>query len=332
MDSEPFSMVQSIPSPYLGNKDLDYCLLPIHENALELLRYYYPGAKIKAFPSPFEFTLFTEIFVSAAELARGRGVTGEYTGGNGETRRRQDGAREFIIEPSSAPFTGTVRVHWTGSLKALAWDTYFFRVEGAASSRLLLDQREVSANGVELSQGLHVLDLQASFSSDRRVGVFWKRRTEAGWNAIPGHCLTPRTQVHGLAGTYYRTAQWQGAPYLKRVDSFMSLLGADFPLCAPFSVRWEGTLTAPTEGVYTLGTHNNVASWLYLDNKLLVAADAYQETPVRLTRGRHRLRIDYQKPAFADNMLNAYPTFILYWTPPLQAKQNVPFTALEPAW
>jgi hypothetical protein len=146
---------------------------------------------------------------------------------------------------------------------------------------------------------------------------------------IPGLGLSPRPEVHGLAGTYYTSPHWEGSPFLKRVDPFMSLLGADFPLSAPFSVRWAGTLTVPLQGVYTFGTLNNQASWLYLDDKLVVAnnvADGYQETAVMLTAGKHRLRIDYQKQE------GAYPTFMLSWIPPRKAKQKVPFTALEPAW
>jgi 4-amino-4-deoxy-L-arabinose transferase-like glycosyltransferase len=329
LDSEPFSMVQSVPSNYLGNKNLEYCLLQVHENAREMLKYYYPGAQINNFQSPFDFDLFTEVRVSAAELLKGRGVAAEYTGESGKVLRRQDGAREFILEPQDAPFPGELRVHWSGSLRVSTWEAYMFRVEGAAQAKIFLDRHEVSANGVELSQGLHVLDIQASFPANRRVSVLWKRQGAEAWGAIPGSNLSPRAQVHGLAGTYFTQTNWQGAAYLKRVDPFMSLLGADFPLSAPFSVRWEGTITAPVEGVYTFGTLNNEASWLYLDNKLVVAnsvADGYSETAVRLTAGRHRLRIDYQKRE------GAYPTLILNWTPPRQAKQKVPFTVLEPEW
>jgi hypothetical protein len=329
LDSEPFNLVQSVPSHYLGSKNLEFCLLPIHENAREMLTYYYPGARVNTFQSPFDFDLFIEVRVSAEELLKGRGLAAEYTNASGETLRRQDGAREFVLEPGSAPFPGTLRVHWSGALKVATWDTYVFRVEGAANTSVRLDQRTVTENGAELSQGLHTFEITASLPANRRISVLWKRRSAEGWSAIPGACLTPRSAVHGLAGTYFISDRWQGAPYVKRVDPFMSLLGADFPLSAPFSVRWEGTLTAPIAGVYTLGTLNNQASWLYLDGQLVVAnsvADGYQEAPVRLSAGKHKLRIDYQKQD------GAYPTFMLSWTPPRKAKQKVPFTALEPTW
>lgn len=329
LEAEPFSMVQSVPSAYQGRKNLEYCLLSVHENAKEMLRYYYPGAKLTVFPSPFDFDLFTEVRVPAEEVLRGRGVNAEYTSEDGQTVRRQEGTREFMVEPASAPFRGRLRVRWSGSLKTPAWDVYQFRVEGASEVRLRLDRREVPDEGVELPQGLHALELQASFPAGRQVRVFWKRRTAEGWNVVPGTYLSPRTQVHGLAGTYFTSAQWQGAPYLKRVDPFMSLLGADFPLSAPFSARWEGILTVPTAGVYAFGVLNNQAAWLYLDDRTVVAnnvADAYQEASVRLTAGPHRIRIDYQK---SDG---AYPTLMLSWTPPHGTKQKVPFTALEPVW
>jgi 4-amino-4-deoxy-L-arabinose transferase-like glycosyltransferase len=327
MESEPFNMVQSVPSHYQGAKNLVYCLLPIHENAQELLNYYYPQGKQQIYSSPFEFNLFYEYRISAGELQASRGLTGEYTNEAGQTARRQDGSKEFAIAPGSAPLPGTLSVRWSGCVQAAAWDTYLFRADGASNSRIRIDGAEVTAQGAELSQGLHRIEIYATFASAQGMTLVWKRRASEIWSVIPGHDLTPQTKIHGLAGTYYMSPDAKGIPYLKRVDPFMSLLGADFPLSAPFSVRWEGILTIEKAGGYSFGTLNNQFSWVYIDDKLVVAntvADGYQESPLRLTAGKHRIRIEFQKRE------GAYPTFVLYWTPPRQSKQKVPFKVFEP--
>jgi hypothetical protein len=202
-----------------------------------------------------------------------------------------------------------------------------FQAPGASWSRLRIDQKSVPETGIELSQGMHTVDIEAGFEASRGVTFLWKRRAASAWQVLPGVNVSPQPRVHGLTGSYFPTADWTGTPYLKRVDPFMSLLGADFPLSAPFSVRWEGTLQAPKTGGYLFGALNNQFSWIYVDGKLVVAnttADGYQEAPVRLTAGRHTLRVDYQKKE------GSYPTLILYWTPPGEGKQKIPFSALEP--
>jgi hypothetical protein len=64
---------------------------------------------------------------------------------------------------------------------------------------------------------------------------------------------------------------------------------------------------------------------VYIDKKKISSnplPDQYQEGPVYLAAGVHALRIDYQKPE------GAYPTLILYWTPPNQEKEKVPYNLL----
>ncbi len=329
MEAEPFNMVQSIPSHYLGTKNLVYCLLPIHENAQELLKFYYPHGELRTYSSPYDFNLFTEFTVSAGELQTSRGVKAEYRTADGRVVEGQDGMQEWMIKPNAAPVTGQVGVRWSGSIQVPAWDVYQFMVEGGTSTRIRLDQREVSAQGIDLPQGLHTIEVRTSFATSQGVRVAWKRRAGDVWTVIPGHYLMPQSEVHGLTGSYFPSPDWKGNPSLKRVDPFMSLLGADFPLSAPFSVRWEGTFKVEKDGGYTFGTLNNQFSWVYVDEKLVVAntvADGFQEAPVRLSAGTHRIRIDYQKKE------GAYPTFVLYWTPPKQPKQKVPFKAFEPAF
>lgn len=327
LDAEPFQGLSSIPSAYAGTKDAVYALLPIHDGALELLKFYYPNGRKRVHPSPYDFTLFTEYLVTKDQLWDGRGLAGVYTDDAGRRVERRDGQQGFVLDVPGRGLQGQVRVRWQGSLRAPAWATYRFRLDGAYRASLRIDGRPVNDAGAELAQGQHTMKLEATFPADTpRLAWSWQHGT-APWTPVPGTELSPRTEVHGLTASYFPGPKPEGAPALKRVDPILALLGADFPFSAPFSARWEGVLDAPTQGSYAIGVHNNERAWVFVDGKQVVEnlkPDTYQEGSVRLTAGRHTVRIEYQKTE------GAYPQLVLYWTPPNQVKQKVPFTALSP--
>ncbi len=327
LDSEPFQIIPSIPSNYAGDKNLVYLLLPIHDGALEVLRYYYPQGREEAHPSPYDYTLFTEYLVPHAQVMAGRGLLGSYQDALGRRWQQQDGQVAFRLEQVGAGHPAPVVARWTGSLRTSAWDEYRFRLQGAAEWQLRLDGERVPPGGLKLPQGVHAVEITARLdAAGRSVSLLWQRGY-GPWNLVPGTELTPRNQVHGLTGTYFRTGDWEGQPWLRRVDPLLALLGADFPLSAPFSVRWQGFLTIPREGLYSFGAVVNEGLRLSLDGQSILeitVPDQYRENSVRLTAGRHAVRIDYQKKS------GAYPRVILYWTPPGKAQEKIPFTAFSP--
>lgn len=327
-DSEPFQGIQSIPSGFAGDKNLAYMLLPIHDGALELLNYYYPQGRKRVWPSPYDFTLFTEYNVTREQVRAGRGLKGRYQDGAGRRAERQDGAQDFVLSAPGKGFSGVVTARWTGNLRAPVWTGYAFRCEGASGYTLRLDGRTVPAEGVELAQGMHALELDASFPAGAPgLRLLWRRNGNEAWSVVPGAALSPAAEVHGLNGAYYTNASAEGRPYLRRVDPLLALLGADFPLAAPFSARWEGSLQAPVPGTYGFGVSCNERAWLYIDGKLVLEnlkPDTYAEDTVRLPAGRHAIRIEYQKKE------GAYPQIVLYWTLPGRNRVKVPFTALSP--
>lgn len=328
LDAEPLQIISSLPSSFDGGKNIVYMLLPVHDGALELLRYYYPGGQEKVYPSPYDFTLFTEYRVSHAQIRQERGLNGIYRGSDGRELKQQDGQEAFRLEQPAAGLARPVTARWTGSLRVPAWATYRFRMDGAAAFRLAIDGQSVPPSGVQLAQGMHNLSAQAEISaSNQPLTWLWQRGEHAPWNPIPGTALSPQAQVHGLTGTYYLTPDRSGNPYLKRVDPLLALLGADFPLSAPFSAAWQGRINLPKTGTYGFGTFSNETSSVTIDGKRVVEnkiPDTYQEAQTRLEAGLHRIRIDYEKKA------GAYPQMILYWTPPGKNKQKVPFANLLP--
>jgi beta-glucosidase len=139
--------------------------------------------------------------------------------------------------------------------------------------------------------------------------------------AVPSSALHPPGQpdVHGLQGEYFTNQDLSGSPALTRVDDHVEYnYGGSAP--APgipsdhFSIRWTGSLTAPTTGDYTLGMTSDDGSRLYVDGALVVDNwgnhSARTVTAiVHLDAGEHTIRIEYY-----DNTGNASVTF--GWNPP----------------
>jgi len=328
IESEPFQMFSSIPANYQGEKNISYMLLPIHDGALELLRYYYPGGKKTVCHTPYNFDLYTSYEVSHEEVIATRGLRGEYIDRRGRKVVGQEGKDSFKFLGEQYQLEAPISAKWQGSIRVPHWGRYQFRLEGAAWSNLRIDGRRVSQSGMQLAQGMHSLSIQARIlSSQQPVTFLWKRGRTGPWNAVPGSALAVRAKIHGLTGSYYRSIDWSGKPVFQRVDPLISLLGQDFSLAAPFSIRWQGYIHIPKTGRYTLGTISNEFSWVYIDGKEVVKndiVDNYAEGEIKLTAGKHKIRIDYQKRT------GAYPRIILYWRQPGKAKEKVGFTALSP--
>ncbi|MCD4814205.1 glycosyltransferase family 39 protein [bacterium] len=326
-DTEPFDMIQSIPSDYQKEKNLSYMLLPIHDGALELLRYYYPDGKETIHHSPYDFSLFTSYEVLQAEIQASRGLLASYQDSRGRVITEHAGKQGFSINLAIHELAAPIRVSWTGSIRAPAWETYQFRLQGEERAVIRIEDRVVSGKGVELAQGMHRISVQARLRDSRKtVTLQWKRGTTGPWNTVPGHVLSPRIQVHGLVGTYYRATDWSGRPTFCRVDPLISMLGHDFTMASPFSVRWAGTILIPETGRYTFGTLSNERSWVFIDGQAVVANDKVDreaQGSTRLSKGKHSIRIDYQKTE------GAYPRIVFYWTPPGKPKEKVPFTVLS---
>jgi len=327
LDSEPFQGLASIPSQYTGPKRVTYALLPIHDGSLELLKYYYPQGDARAYPSPYDFTVFTEYTVTQPQVRAARGLNAVYQDDSGRRRERQDGADGFRLQDPGQGLRGGVRARWQGSLRVPTWGRYRFRLQGADEFSLRLDGQAASPEGLELAQGLHTCEMTAGLAASVPTLTLEWQREPGTWQVVPGPALSPQPEVHGLLASYFPTAKIQGRPLLRRVDPLLALLGADFPCVAPFSARWEGFVTARVKGTYGFGVSSNEEAWVYVDEKLVVenlTPDGYQEGAIRLSAGRHAIRIDYQKSE------GAYPQMVLYWTPPGKVKQKVPFVVLSP--
>ncbi|MFT5130441.1 MAG: beta-glucosidase, partial [Rhodothermales bacterium] len=86
----------------------------------------------------------------------------------------------------------------------------------------------------------------------------------------------PAPKVAGLVGEYFKSdgkddARPKGKPFLVRVDKAINFaeVSGDFygsKLSDGFMVRWNGTLTVPTDGSYRFTLGSDDGSRLYIDD------------------------------------------------------------------
>ncbi|MDF2190638.1 beta-glucosidase [Paraflavitalea sp. CAU 1676] len=114
--------------------------------------------------------------------------------------------------------------------------------------------------------------------------------------------------VAGLKAEYFNNLTLEGAPALTRkdatIDFHWTLYGPTVAFKTDhYSVRWTGTLTAPTTGHYTVALEGNDGYRLYIDNKLVIDnwhKETYQTIarPVSLLKGhQYAVRVEFYESA-----------------------------------
>jgi beta-glucosidase len=93
--------------------------------------------------------------------------------------------------------------------------------------------------------------------------------------ALPSGALAPSAGTGpGLTGTYYGDTDFSGTPVATQTDPVPAVNGAPpVPgLPAAWSVRWTGTLTAPTSGAYRFSVSGNGAFRVFIGGKLIASS------------------------------------------------------------
>jgi beta-glucosidase len=155
---------------------------------------------------------------------------------------------------------------------------------------------------------------------------------------IPSDFLTPAAgEGQGLRAEYFFNQNFSGTPALDRTEPYVGVNGGFFlfegfnaasphfpaqtgELNSPnLSIRWTGSLTAPTDGTYQLALVSKGATTVYLDEEPIFTTTSSNEiatntVDVPLTAGEpHELRVDYvNNVSDAD----AAPAVKLAWTTP----------------
>jgi 4-amino-4-deoxy-L-arabinose transferase-like glycosyltransferase len=126
----------------------------------------------------------------------------------------------------------------------------------------------------------------------------------------------------GLRGRYYHGEDWQGQPFLTRIDPFLLFAWPEAePTAGPFSASWTGDLLLPADGAYHFRLEADDGVRFWVDGS--VAGESMTpdrpnavETTLNLTAGPHPIRIDYFQRGGGKAMA-------FYWTRPGQPEQPV---------
>ncbi len=126
----------------------------------------------------------------------------------------------------------------------------------------------------------------------------------------------------GLTGRYFHGDNWQGVPFLTRIDPFLLFAWPeDEPVDGPFSVTWSGDLLVPADGAYAFRLEADDGVRFTVDDRVVGEALTPDQpntisTTLTLTAGPHPIRIDYFQRGGGKSLS-------FYWTPPDQPEQPV---------
>lgn len=220
-------------------------------------------------------------------------------------------------------------------LYAPQYGSYRFTLRAPAGATLDLDGQTVvvaeeggqGVGSLALAQGNHSLRVRA-LSGPGPVSLLWQPpggRVEI----VPQWALyAPPVTPHGLRGSFYGNASWEGPPVLVRVDPFLDTYFHLTPLPRPYSAEWVGTIEIPFTGTYQLGLRAVDWAQLALDGEVVLETGAPGEearATVPLGQGLHDLRLRFQDTTGRSRLH-------LLWRPPGQDTLTViPSHALWPA-
>ena len=312
-------------------QDALFLLDTYYENVPELFTTYYPGASFELVEGPGGNPLYLSVTVPGEEIAALQGLLGVYTqqpGTQGIVQTYGGGSR-FVWPPSlAAGASADATAQWVGSLLIPASGLYDFAIEGPGE--FTLDGQPWSGQQF-LGKGLHAFAVQQTEpGTDAVIVVSWLTPGQTENDLIPpNYFFSVAPPTRGLTGQYFQGELWEGEPAFTRVDPMLLFAWPEQePWPAPFSVRWTGTLAAPSSGLYRFQVNADDGVRLWLDGEL--AGESMQpdnvnmiDAEVALDAGPHDIRIDYFQRGGGKALE-------LWWQPPGEQLQPVPPGVLAP--
>jgi beta-glucosidase len=235
----------------------------------------------------FELGLFEQPFVSIDQA-------GEWNGHREHVARARLAARKSIVllrnQGGALPLAKTLR-----SVAVIGPDAIEARLGGYSRS----GSRKVSIlDGITQKLGAGTTVRYAPGPGRGAQPVFVPVPSEALSTSDAGRI------VRGLRGEYFDNNRLAGSPRLQRIDEQMDFRwtlnspGRGIPFDW-YSVRWTGTLTAPSSGVARIGVEGNDGYRLYVGGRLVIdnwRKQSYgrRTAEVRLPPGTaHDIRLEY---------------------------------------
>lgn len=311
-------------------QDALFLLDTYYEDVPELFSGYYPGTSFELVEGPGGQPLYLSLSVPGAEISGLQGLSGVYTAtlGQAPVQQAYDGAPRFLWPADLAASSGPdATARWTGSLQAPASGLYDLRLDGPGEVRL---DGQLWGEPRFLGKGLHTLEVrQTQPGSDVQLTLSWQRPAGDEEPIPPNFFFRVDPPANGLRADYFQGELWEGEPVFSRVDPLLLFAWPEAePWPAPFSVRWTGTLTAPSDGVYRLQLNADDGVRLWLDGQMLgesVTPDNVNQIDVQasLSAGPHPIRIDYFQRGGGKALE-------FWWQPPDDHLRPVPPSALRP--
>lgn len=315
-------------------QDALFLLDTYYQDVPELFHAFYPNTEFEVVEGPGGQPLYLSVTVPGSEVTGLQGMTGAYILGPDQPPVVQpyQGAPRFAWPPdlvAKASPQGTAR--WIGSLLIPSSGQYDLLLDGPG--RLLLDDKPWAGTAF-LGKGLHALVVEQAepgAAETLSLVLSWIQPGKDQAEPVPPNfffAVQPPTS--GLKGDYYQGELWEGSPAFTRVDPLLLFAFPESePWAAPFSVRWTGTLTAPTDGTYRFQLHADDGVRLWLDNELVgegVVPDNVNliEVDTPLTAGPHAIRIDYFQRGGGKSLE-------FWWQPPGDHMRPVPPGVLSPS-
>jgi len=318
-----------------------FIIEPKKQYLIPLLQQLYPTGRLEEKQDRYGRSLFLSFTIPASAFAEARGLNVTYWAGDDTSQPpvRQEKAPNIDFDftlPDDQPLLPPFAASYQGALLVPQTGSYHLELTSeGGDATLFLDEREVlhAQDGVAtlslpLVAGFQALRLDYQAGEHPRIlRLAWATPSQSQPQPVPPQAFYSLPgAANGLVGSYYATPDWSGDPVTVQRDLFITANGL---LPSPYSVKWEGKIAAPLDGVYTFGLRSDDGSLLYIDDQLVVDNGGqhgaeYQEGAVQLERGWHDIKILY-------NDFGGSRVLELWWRPPGSTKSLLPGRYLRPS-
>lgn len=322
---------------------------------LPILRLYYPGGKEEAVKGGDGSQQFVSYKVTREQIAAAQVSLATYNWAGGSPVTRQEpglGTSHSSGEwqpPEGARYPA--QASWEGGLVAPSYGTYAFSLKGK-NLKLVIDGREVASGSgssiapvnVVLARGLHEVRLSGDLTGPSdAIKLLWGTDGSATAPVPPLYLF--RGPLGGLSVEFGPVPEEEQAR-LEPLNPETVFERRSYPAAAlrdasqmfggaSFAARWQGTLRAPRDGVYTFLIAASGPAVVLIDGRE-VATNVSTSNPgvsgtnpsgdtVQLSAGPHEVDIRYTWPGGGGPA-----TLEWSWSPPDQARSLVPPIVLSP--
>ncbi|HUS70493.1 MAG TPA: PA14 domain-containing protein [Anaerolineae bacterium] len=328
-----------------GDQDLVYIFVtPYNVEALaEVVRYFYPQARMETFQGEYDRYTFVAAHVAAEEIGGAQGLLGSYYSGYGTQDEpdvvRQEGQLSFDWTAEEPPLAFPFSAEWKGTLYAPEAGSYVLEMEPPGTCQIWIGESELEEKEeIRLVKGWHKLRVTCLGMEDGgSARLLWtapRRQREV----VAAEFLSPKGEVNGVLVSLFRGPDWAGEPVDQSIQPSLSLLRVPTAWQSAFvsglegekySLECRGEMKIGDEGSYGFNAvPRNGNATLWVDGIEVRATGgevaAGGSGGVELGRGWHDLRLRY---AYHGGEFSGVEVL---WTPPGGEEEVIPPALMRP--